>query len=712
MRVRWIFLAVIPWALWGCPSLNGVCNSNSDCGAGEYCSETSHSCIQSDDGGVEPDAGHEPDGGVCITPCADAEECMDGLCVPRYSALNLTAPATGTTVKPGTMVEVKAVLVLAQDRTANPPEQLDGELTKAGGATEPFTLTKSGEEYAATVPLPNEGSYSIVAKLGDALTSEAVTVNVDGTEPTLHLDVQMPPNRPAVGATTYEDPDSSYAVAFRRDESVPVKVWSEDADVAGETVQLSAKTSGGAAKTIELTTDTGCPSAAKFCTTAQVKLWELEMPAFHDTVTFTLTGQDAVGNEAEQKQEARKVTRFKWAYQVDTAPVKASPAVASDGTIVVGSTNGGTGGNLVAVNPDGTKRWDDSTLGALDASPSIGEVTNGKALLYLGLNASDGANFEALELDTHSSKKVCGPYPGTSLASPGIFKDPSAAGAEAAAIHINDADTGSLIGLRPGAGQNLSDCIQTGMLHNVNKGSAVSLDGTDAYFLSSSSLASELHSLTFTSSHSWATRAGFPISGTNILAHGLALTGAEIVGGGDPVFAVALTGGTPWTGPAGSQAWNPVVSADGFIFVGDDANKLWRAKIRDSMAVTNTSASGNIHGAPLLGEGGLLYVGTSAGTLEARNSADLSSVWSWSGTAAMKLGTIESSPNIDCTRNASGAKVSGAPGVLYFGSNNGKLYAIIVDSRGIDTTAPWPKYQHDPRNTGNADTPWTEFACP
>ena len=37
--------------------------------------------------------------------------------------------------------------------------------------------------------------------------------------------------------------------------------------------------------------------------------------------------------------------------------------------------------------------------------------------------------------------------------------------------------------------------------------------------------------------------------------------------------------------------------------------------------------------------------------------------------------------------------------------------ALIVDSRGIDTTAAWPKYQHDPRNTGNADTPVSEFAC-
>ncbi|MBX5481033.1 MAG: hypothetical protein IRZ16_04165 [Myxococcaceae bacterium] len=76
------------------------------------------------------------------------------------------------------------------------------------------------------------------------------------------------------------------------------------------------------------------------------------------------------------------------------------------------------------------------------------------------------------------------------------------------------------------------------------------------------------------------------------------------------------------------------------------------------------------------------------------------------------LGDIEASPNIDCTRDSTGAALKGLPGVLYVGSNSGNLYAFVVDSRGIDTSAPWPKYQHDPRNTGNADTDLSEFACP
>jgi len=66
---------------------------------------------------------------------------------------------------------------------------------------------------------------------------------------------------------------------------------------------------------------------------------------------------------------------------------------------------------------------------------------------------------------------------------------------------------------------------------------------------------------------------------------------------------------------------------------------------------------------------------------------------------------------IDCTRDDAGTAIS-APGVVYVKSGSTSLTAIVVDSHGIDTTAPWPKYQHDPRNTGNVDTPMTDFVCP
>ena len=71
----------------------------------------------------------------------------------------------------------------------------------------------------------------------------------------------------------------------------------------------------------------------------------------------------------------------------------------------------------------------------------------------------------------------------------------------------------------------------------------------------------------------------------------------------------------------------------------------------------------------------------------------------WAGS----LGSGESflaSPTIGCSPR-SGAVL----GVLYLPSVTGSLFAVIVDSPGLDPSAPWPKYQHDVRNTGNPTTP-------
>jgi hypothetical protein len=58
---------------------------------------------------------------------------------------------------------------------------------------------------------------------------------------------------------------------------------------------------------------------------------------------------------------------------------------------------------------------------------------------------------------------------------------------------------------------------------------------------------------------------------------------------------------------------------------------------------------------------------------------------------------------------------AGGPGVLYTTtsvSTSTFVEAIIVDSPGIDSTAPWPMESHDPRNTSNLTTPLSDFACP
>jgi hypothetical protein len=54
---------------------------------------------------------------------------------------------------------------------------------------------------------------------------------------------------------------------------------------------------------------------------------------------------------------------------------------------------------------------------------------------------------------------------------------------------------------------------------------------------------------------------------------------------------------------------------------------------------------------------------------------------------------------IDCNRLRSRG------GALYYVDSLAELKAVLVDSPGIDTNAPWPKYQHDLGNTGNGSLP-------
>jgi hypothetical protein len=71
-------------------------------------------------------------------------------------------------------------------------------------------------------------------------------------------------------------------------------------------------------------------------------------------------------------------------------------------------------------------------------------------------------------------------------------------------------------------------------------------------------------------------------------------------------------------------------------------------------------------------------------------------IWTTQGLESEPLGTASLDfPVIRKTAE------SGRLPVLYAGSNDGKLYAVIVDT-ALDTNAPWPAAHHDARNSGNA----------
>jgi outer membrane protein assembly factor BamB len=101
-----------------------------------------------------------------------------------------------------------------------------------------------------------------------------------------------------------------------------------------------------------------------------------------------------------------------------------------------------------------------------------------------------------------------------------------------------------------------------------------------------------------------------------------------------------------------------------------------------------------------LGHDGILHVSSDSKKLYALDLQG-NSLW------AADLGAAsEASPALAC--NPSDATL---PGIVYVGANDGKLYAFITDSKGIDVKSPWPKFHRDPRNSGDSTVDLATFEC-
>ena len=119
--------------------------------------------------------------------------------------------------------------------------------------------------------------------------------------------------------------------------------------------------------------------------------------------------------------------------------------------------------------------------------------------------------------------------------------------------------------------------------------------------------------------------------------------------------------------------------------------------------------------AVLLAEGDLIYTVTEAGQLFVHDVSNPGGppVALWNAPLGIGSGGfVYASPALDCNRPlAGGPGIAGKPGVLYVASTAGVVTAIIVDSPKLDTSAEWPKFQHDATNSGNPAFPLNP-GCP
>jgi outer membrane protein assembly factor BamB len=133
-------------------------------------------------------------------------------------------------------------------------------------------------------------------------------------------------------------------------------------------------TAEGKNATAEITVEiVPSPGHTKWCTLLSEEYWSYGAPAIADDGTLyigshsTLFAVDAAGT-------------VKWSVATEHK-IYASPAIGPDGTVYIGNE----GGHLLAVNPDGTTKWDRQVAPgyALDSSPAV----SSDGTVYIGADA-------------------------------------------------------------------------------------------------------------------------------------------------------------------------------------------------------------------------------------------------------------------------------------------------------------------------------------
>lgn len=572
------------------------------------------------------------------------------------------------------------------------PGNVDGGAD--GGGVQP-----GGEDGGGTQPGGTDGG------------TDGGTQPADTTPPTLEVFVPTLPSTPgASGSTSYAELGSdgkALPAAWLRDQEVSVELRTDTS------LPLSFRVTGtdNVAVTMPVTPFTsGC--SAPQCARAAVRMWQPRLDAMRGALSYEITARDEAGNTTT-RTGTFPVTRWKWSYTVFAASnldnsIEATPGIGELGTVYFGTYYT----DLMALAPDGKALWPSFLRG--EGAPVVGMLEDGREIIFVRnyWQEDSGNRGHMLYAYDPATRALLGSCPSTqvnelwidsyALTSLGKFNSGVVAPAHSQPL-------ASLLLLRGGASSS-SPCqrLSTSFWPS-SRGNAV-VRG-DALFYSDGN-----NNITSVTPGSSSQRSGWPVpprrgGGFN----GLAVLGDQLVMGEGTNKSGEL-GGISTTSLdsgkdavlryAGGSIAMPTVGYGG-VGYGVDRQSLRLVRIASLLAsasrvIQSPEAGFTALNAPTLGQGGLLYA-MRGGELGVLSAADLSTQWKWTPYGYPSGGRAEA-PTIDCTRDAKGNIIPGRPGVLYAPIHN-KVHAIIVDSAGLDADAPWPKFQHDGRNSGNPDIP-------
>ena len=341
----------------------------------------------------------------------------------------------------------------------------------------------------------------------------------------------------------------------------------------------------------------------------------------------------------------------------------ASPAVAPDGTIYVGSPDG----SLYAVEPRGVVKWRYVTGGAVQSSPAIAA----DGTIYFGSNDSC---LYALNPDGILMwKYVTG---GVVLSSPAIAADGTIyVGSEDYFLYALNAD-GTLRWRYAASGAGVSS-------------PAVAADGT-VYFGADDH---SIYALSPNGTQKWhyVSGIGGAFASPAVGSDGAIYCGARVAEWGGFLCSLNPDGTLRWSFMAdGAIGSSPAIGVDGTVYFGTSGSSWWGGYSRlyalnaDGTLKWFSEPNGPAGGSsPAVSSFGPIYFG----------ELGLHAVYP-DGTSKFLYRPTDyygyvSSPSI------------GLDGTLYFVCDDGYLYAL--NGTGPLANSPWPKFQHDLQNTGRTD---------
>jgi|GEM_PF-3184937 len=695
-------LSVFVWLLALLSSCFGrlkPCSSDADCPGG-YCHPGDGICVEQPSG-VGGMAGGGAGGGgadLCLEVFCDvALQCDKGQCLPRYSGLTLAAPARTR----GGTVNVSAVLALAPNRSRFDPPGINLRIVAPGGGSVlvGLPLVDAGF-YAYGIDVAAEGHWRLEASLDTYGLSSAATTVVDRTAPNYRL--VLPPAPPRTDNAIVTEVDLAAPGSWRRDETAKVRLISNDLDVLASSVVVRLAVADGGAASF----DGGAPcDAGPFCWEVTVDFAAPEMNAFRARAGVSATAADDLGNAGATVDGGQAlVTRFKWSRPLPpgAAPV---PSLDEFGNIFLGHP---PSGSKLSFTPEGLDRW--ALIDGFAANPpALGRSIGGAPpLLWLS---------EQTRLRAYTSD------------SPGVPTGWSNAGPTSSNATL------PALGLSATSGDPVSRETAFVILKNPDTVFAYRVDAPNPVHASTGRVVSMTHPV-IAQGKLWVrdndgtqgkltayvlADAGFTVGVPSIASPAsasewLAVTSNALLQVTNELKAFSLAdGGVQWTSvlPPGSafSLSAPVIGAGDTVFVAQTLNstdwRLCRGTISGLPGWQCTAQ--DVSEAPAtLGQGGLLYHSALSG-LQVRRQSDLQVQWA----APPEISSFFSV--LDCSRRPFGVPLPGRPGVLYVApapAAVSRFTAIIVDSRGLDATAPWPLFRHDPRQTANASSALDVFSCP